>query len=136
MTRDCNLSAMPRTVVLAERLMSSTMPRQVGATLGSLGLDGLHRRRRWSSLRENLSSAYASSPDKEGKSGLGIAAERQAVERYNGVRWTAAAENVETESGKRSDRPRLAAALAPRTYGMLPAYADGRCSGVGGRLDQ
>ena len=53
------------------------------------------------------------STDKQGKSGLGIEAQRQAVERYlNGGRWTVAAEYVETESGKRSDRPKLAAALA------------------------
>ena len=53
------------------------------------------------------------STDKQGKSGLGIEAQRQAVERYlNGGRWTVAAEYVETESGRRSDRPKLAAALA------------------------
>jgi DNA invertase Pin-like site-specific DNA recombinase len=53
------------------------------------------------------------STDKQGRSGLGIEAQREAVERYlNGGRWTVAAEYVETESGKRSDRPKLAAALA------------------------
>src|SRR6476620_6303942 len=53
------------------------------------------------------------STDKQGKSGLGIEAQRQAVERYlNGGRWTVAAEYVETESSRRSDRPKLAAALA------------------------
>jgi hypothetical protein len=53
------------------------------------------------------------STDKQGKSGLGIEAQRQAVERYlSGGRWTVAAEYVETESGRRSDRPKLAAALA------------------------
>jgi DNA invertase Pin-like site-specific DNA recombinase len=52
------------------------------------------------------------STDKQGKSGLGIEAQRQAVERYlNGGRWTVAAEYVETESGRRSDRPKLAAAV-------------------------
>ena len=55
------------------------------------------------------------STDKQGKSGLGIEAQRQAVERYlNGGRWTVAAEYVETESSRRSDRPKLAAALAQR----------------------
>jgi DNA invertase Pin-like site-specific DNA recombinase len=49
----------------------------------------------------------------QGKSGLGIEAQRQAVERYlNGGRWTVAAEYVETESGRRADRPKLTAALA------------------------
>ena len=53
------------------------------------------------------------STDKQGRSGLGVEAQRQAVEMYlNGGRWTLVAEYVETESGKRSDRPKLAAALA------------------------
>jgi DNA invertase Pin-like site-specific DNA recombinase len=53
------------------------------------------------------------STDKQGRSGLGLEAQRAAVETYlNGGRWTLAAEYVETESGKRSDRPKLAKALA------------------------
>jgi DNA invertase Pin-like site-specific DNA recombinase len=53
------------------------------------------------------------STDKQGKSGLGLEAQRAAVEAYlNGGRWTLEAEYVETESGKRADRPKLAAALA------------------------
>lgn len=53
------------------------------------------------------------STDKQGRSGLGLEAQRIAVENYlNGGRWTLAAEYVETESGKRSDRPKLAKALA------------------------
>src|SRR6516165_12158502 len=53
------------------------------------------------------------STDKQGRSGLGIEAQREAVLRYlNGGRWTLSAEYVETESGKRSDRPKLAAALS------------------------
>ena len=53
------------------------------------------------------------STDKQGKSGLGIEAQREAVERYlNGGRWKVVAEYVETESGRRADRPKLAAALA------------------------
>ena len=53
------------------------------------------------------------STDKQGKSGLGLEAQRTAVEAYlNGGRWTLEAEYVETESGKRADRPKLAAALA------------------------
>lgn len=43
---------------------------------------------------------------------MGVEAQRAAVEGYlNGGRWTLAAEYVETESGKRSDRPQLAKAL-------------------------
>src|ERR1700733_12221106 len=53
------------------------------------------------------------STDKQGRSGLGVEAQREAVARYlNGGSWKLVAEYVETESGKRSDRPKLAAALA------------------------
>jgi DNA invertase Pin-like site-specific DNA recombinase len=53
------------------------------------------------------------STDKQGRSGLGREAQRAAVEGYlNGGRWTLAAEYVEAESGTRSDRPKLAKALA------------------------
>jgi hypothetical protein len=53
------------------------------------------------------------STDKQGRSGLGIEAQREAVTSYlNGGRWTLVAEYVETESGRRSDRPKLAAALS------------------------
>jgi DNA invertase Pin-like site-specific DNA recombinase len=52
------------------------------------------------------------STDKQGRSGLGLEAQREAVTRYlNGGDWRLAKEYVETESGKRSDRPQLAAAL-------------------------
>jgi Resolvase, N terminal domain len=53
------------------------------------------------------------STDKQGRSGLGLEAQRAAVEGYlNGGRWKLVAEYVETESGKRSDRPKLAKALS------------------------
>ena len=53
------------------------------------------------------------STDKQGRSGLGLAAQRAAVDSYlNGGRWTLAAEYVETESGRRTDRRQLAKALA------------------------
>jgi DNA invertase Pin-like site-specific DNA recombinase len=50
----------------------------------------------------------------QGRSGLGVEAQRQAVETYlNGGKWTLIKEFVEIESGKRSDnRPELAKALA------------------------
>ena len=38
MPRDCNSSAMPRTVVIPERLMSSTMPRRSAACWAALAL--------------------------------------------------------------------------------------------------
>src|SRR5262245_26576438 len=53
------------------------------------------------------------STDRQGKSGLGLEAQRKAVDDYlNGGSWKLAAEFVEIESGKRSDRPQLMAALA------------------------
>ena len=53
------------------------------------------------------------STDKQGRSGLGLEAQREAVASYlNGGRLTLEAEYVETESGKRADRPKLKAALA------------------------
>ena len=53
------------------------------------------------------------STDRQGKSGLGLEAQREAVMNYlNGGRWTLIGEFTEIESGKRSDRPQLAAALA------------------------
>src|SRR3954471_6836097 len=53
------------------------------------------------------------STDKQGRSGLGVEAQREAVTRFlNGGDWTLTKEYVETESGRRSDRPKLAAALA------------------------
>jgi DNA invertase Pin-like site-specific DNA recombinase len=53
------------------------------------------------------------STDKQGRSGLGIEAQREAVTSYlNGGRWTLVAEYVETESGRKADRPKLAAALS------------------------
>jgi DNA invertase Pin-like site-specific DNA recombinase len=53
------------------------------------------------------------SKDKQGRSGLGIEAQRAAVSNYlNGGRWTLVSEYIEVESGKRSDRPKLAEALA------------------------
>ena len=53
------------------------------------------------------------STDKQGRSGLGREAQRSAVEAYlNGGGWSLVAEYVETESGKRTDRPQLGKALA------------------------
>src|SRR5262249_39223538 len=53
------------------------------------------------------------STDRQGRSGLGLEAQRDAVTTYlNGGRWTLEAEYIETESGRRSDRPKLAQALA------------------------
>jgi DNA invertase Pin-like site-specific DNA recombinase len=53
------------------------------------------------------------STDKQGRSGLGLVAQREAVTRYlKGGPWSLAAEFVETESGKKNSRPNLRAALS------------------------
>ena len=53
------------------------------------------------------------STDRQGRSGLGLEAQRDAVESFlNGSKWTLIKEYVEIESGKRSDRPKLREALA------------------------
>jgi DNA invertase Pin-like site-specific DNA recombinase len=52
------------------------------------------------------------STDKQGKSGLGLDAQRQAVDDFlNGGCWQLLKEYVEVESGKRADRPALIEAL-------------------------
>ena len=56
---------------------------------------------------------YRVSTKRQGRSGLGLEAQREAVTSYlNGGDWTIAAEFTEIESGKRSDRPEFAKALA------------------------
>jgi DNA invertase Pin-like site-specific DNA recombinase len=56
---------------------------------------------------------YRVSTQKQGRSGLGLAAQRQAVADFlNGGDWKIVGEFTEVESGKKSDRPELAKALA------------------------
>jgi DNA invertase Pin-like site-specific DNA recombinase len=58
-------------------------------------------------------SYYRVSTGRQGKSGLGIEAQREAVANYlNGGDWRIVAEFTEVESGRRSDRPELDKALA------------------------
>ena len=53
------------------------------------------------------------STDRQGKSGLGLAAQREAVMSYlDGGRWVLVDEFTEIESGKRNERPELMKALA------------------------
>jgi len=57
----------------------------------------------------------------QGKSGLGVEAQRQAVATYlNGGNWRIVAEFVKVESGKRSDRPQLDKALATARVRQVP----------------
>ena len=53
------------------------------------------------------------STERQGRSGLGLEAQRQAVADFlNGGSWKLLQEFVETESGGKDDRPQLAAAMA------------------------
>ena len=64
---------------------------------------------------------YRVSTGKQGKSGLGIEAQRQAVANYlNGGNWRIVGEFVEVESGRRSDRPELDKALAAARVRQVP----------------
>ena len=65
------------------------------------------------------------STQQQGHSGLGLEAQREAVQSYlNGGSWTLAAEVTEVESGKRNDRPELDRALGLcRLYGATLVVA-------------
>jgi DNA invertase Pin-like site-specific DNA recombinase len=64
---------------------------------------------------------YRVSTGRQGKSGLGIEAQRAAVANYlNGGNWRILAEFVEVESGRRSDRPALDKALAAAQVRRVP----------------
>ncbi len=63
---------------------------------------------------------YRVSTDKQGKSGLGLEAQREMVRRFMGDDYPPAREFVEVESGKLTDRPQLAQALAAAKMLRLP----------------
>lgn len=74
----------------------------------------------------NFIAYYRVSTDKQGKSGLGLEAQREAVTRYlNGGEWKLVAEYTEIETGtSKRQRPQLAAALdACRLYGATLVFA-------------
>lgn len=64
------------------------------------------------SSNRNFCAYLRVSTDRQGRSGLGLEAQRKAVFDYVGSGGTIVAEFLEVESGKRSDRPQLALALA------------------------
>jgi DNA invertase Pin-like site-specific DNA recombinase len=68
---------------------------------------------------------YRVSTDQQGRSGLGLEAQREAVQRYlDGGSWSLADEVTEVESGRRTDRPELDRALGLcRLYGATLVVA-------------
>ena len=69
---------------------------------------------------------YRVSTDRQGKSGLGLEAQKAAVaDRLNGGRWQLVAEFVEVESGKRASR-KTKATSAPRPAQVETAQLSGR----------
>jgi DNA invertase Pin-like site-specific DNA recombinase len=68
---------------------------------------------------------YRVSTDKQGRSGLGLEAQREAVRSFlNGGNWSLADAVTEVESGKRNDRPELDRALGLcRLYGATLVVA-------------
>lgn len=63
-------------------------------------------------MEGNFISYLRVSTQQQGRSGLGIEAQRESVASYlNGGDWELLGEYVEVESGKKSDRPRLEEAL-------------------------
>jgi DNA invertase Pin-like site-specific DNA recombinase len=64
-------------------------------------------------LRGKFIAYYRVSTDKQGKSGLGLDAQRRAVADFlDGGKWELLGEFTEIESGKRADRPELQKAIA------------------------
>lgn len=60
----------------------------------------------------NFVAYYRVSTERQGRSGLGLEAQRETVRAHlNGGAWRLVAEVTEVESGKRFDRPKLAEAL-------------------------
>jgi len=75
----------------------------------------------------NFVAYYRVSTVRQGKSGLGLEAQRAAVrEHLNGGNWQIVAEFTEVESGKHADRPKLAAAAIAMA---APAMTDARRPG-------
>lgn len=68
---------------------------------------------------------YRVSTARQGRSGLGLDAQREAVRAFlNGGRWRIVAEHTEVESGRKRDRPELLKALAAcRLYGATLVVA-------------
>jgi DNA invertase Pin-like site-specific DNA recombinase len=63
---------------------------------------------------------YRVSTNRQGQSGLGLAAQREAVKRFLGAEGIIFEEHTEIESGRRCDRPQLQRALAAARLRHMP----------------
>jgi DNA invertase Pin-like site-specific DNA recombinase len=60
---------------------------------------------------------YRVSTARQGRSGLGLAAQKEQVEAYlNGGKWKIVGEFVEVESGRKADRPSLQRLSQPASF--------------------
>lgn len=72
-------------------------------------------------MRGDFVSYLRVSTERQGRSGLGLDAQREAVRTYlNGGKWRIIAEHVEVESGRNAARPALDAALAEARLHRVP----------------
>ena len=68
---------------------------------------------------------YRVSTERQGRSGLGLEAQRAAVAGYlNGGSWSIVAEFTEVESGRKSDRPALDKALRAARLHRCPLVVE------------
>jgi DNA invertase Pin-like site-specific DNA recombinase len=79
---------------------------------GRILLDNAHRQEANTMAEGKFVAYYRVSTAKQGRSGLGLEAQQEAVRSYlNGGSWKLLGEFTEVESGKRDDRPQLVKAL-------------------------
>jgi DNA invertase Pin-like site-specific DNA recombinase len=58
-------------------------------------------------IEREIIAYYSVSTERQGRSGLGLEAQRAVANYPNGGEWRIVAEFTEVESGRRSDRPEL-----------------------------
>ena len=103
---------------LAARAMDS--PDRVVLYNGVIAVDTDVRAWRMRNPIRRYVAYYRVSTAKQGRSGLGIEAQREAVVRYVDEGWQVVGEFTEVESGKRVDRPQLEQALGAARLHRCP----------------